>query len=147
MYFPRTDPAPVASEHLQGRLPLPAGSFRVLLVEDDTAVGELTRRVLEREGHQVILAHDGIEGREKALANRDIDVIVSDLVMPRMNGPEMMHALRASGVAVPVLFMSGYTARALNQFDLDLGNAKFIEKPFSISDLIAAIATLLADPK
>jgi CheY-like chemotaxis protein len=116
----------------------------VLLVEDEPRVRAQARRLLERCGYAVIEAADGAEGAawfdERG---SEVDVVVSDIMMPRLGGVEMVAKLRTIAPDVPVVFVSGYTAedRAL---PLDARTA-FVPKPYTIATLCAAIAAVVAD--
>jgi CheY-like chemotaxis protein len=115
----------------------------VLLVEDEPRVRAQTRRLLERCGYAVIEAADGAEGALRFDERRsDVDVVVSDIVMPRLGGVEMVARLRTTVPDVPVVFVSGYAAedRAL---PLDARTA-FVPKPYTIATLCAAIAAVVA---
>ena len=114
----------------------------VLVVEDEAAVRELTREVLEFHGHVVVEAPDG----EGALATAEahagrIDVLVTDVVLPRLAGPELAQRLRAARPELQVVFMSGYPDKHLDS--INGRKARFLAKPFRPSDLAAAVADSL----
>src|SRR3954469_10299052 len=90
----------------------------VLVVDDEVAVRRFAARVLQREGYQVFEAEDGVQALEM-LQNgaAGVDVVVSDVVMPRLNGVELMRELSSSRPDLPVLLMSGYATGTLT----DLG--------------------------
>ena len=83
-----------------------AKMVKVLIVEDDPGIRVLTSRLLTREGHQVDCASDGAEGLERALSG-NYDLVLSDVLMPRMSGVRMVEALRSRGNNTPVHLMSG----------------------------------------
>ena len=109
-----------------------AASETILLVEDDAAVRGVSRRILMQHGYTVLEASNGAEAlRLCAETARPIDLIVSDMVMPEMNGPELARQIRERHPGTALLFMSGYTRdAALRQSFLEPGTA-FIEKPFT----------------
>ena len=109
-----------------------AASETILLVEDDEAVRGVSRRILVQHGYTVLEASNGIDAlRICEEAARRIDLIVSDMVMPGMNGPELARQIRVRHPGTALLFMSGYTRdAALRQSFLEPGTA-FIEKPFT----------------
>lgn len=121
----------------------PAGGHEtILLVEDERAIRELLARALTRRGYRVLSAMDGIEAMEQARMAGTVDLLVTDVVMPRMGGPDLALGLRAIDAALPVLFMSGYTAEA----SLDegaLAGAEFIGKPFTPDELCRRVRILL----
>ncbi|MBX6332818.1 MAG: response regulator [Gemmatimonadaceae bacterium] len=120
------------------------GTETVLLVEDDAAVRGLAREILVQHGYTVVEAANGvdalqgIEGRE-----REIDLIVSDVVMPEMGGRELVHELTARGVAVPVVFVSGYTDDASPLPSMGGHRAVLLQKPFSAARLTSIVRQAL----
>jgi two-component system cell cycle sensor histidine kinase/response regulator CckA len=116
---------------------------RVLLVEDEPRVRAQARRLLERCGYSVDEAADGAEGERVFRARGgEVDVVVTDVVMPVLGGVEMVARLRAERPDVSVVFVSGFTAedRAL---PLDERTA-FVPKPYTIAALCEAIAATRA---
>src|SRR4051812_17093918 len=100
--------------------PARAGSgLSVLVVDDEEAVRRFAGRVLQREGYAVSEVKDGVEAVEVMQSGTPVDVVVSDIVMPRMNGVELMQALSASHPEIPIILMSGYATAEL----ADLGIA------------------------
>lgn len=119
-------------------------SQTVLLVEDERGVRDLALRVLERAGYRVLVASDGVEALALWEDNpAQIDVVVTDVVMPRLGGSELVTRLRAERGDVPVLFMSGYARNAV------IGDApadrrtRFLQKPFTVPALQHAVSELL----
>ncbi len=128
------------------RTPTPkAGPHRVLLVEDDTAVRTLARRLLQDEGHTVIDAPTGEAGlalwREAMSSGETIDVIVTNIVMPNMGGRELVTRLRASNPRLPVVYVSSYFADAVAGLDM-AEPVELLEKPFTPASLAAVDAVL-----
>ena len=121
-----------------GPLPAAAG-ISVLVVDDETAVRRFAARVLEREGYAVVEATDGIDALELlstgALA---IEVVVSDIVMPRLNGVELTQTLAASHPDLPVILMSGYATGALAELGIAAPCA-ILPKPFSSERLLEEV--------
>jgi CheY-like chemotaxis protein len=114
----------------------------VLLVEDEPRVRSQARRLLQRSGYAVLEASDGAEAK-RVFAERqgDIDVVVTDVVMPIVGGVEMVATLRAVQPALPVVFVSGYTAE---EQDLPLGDrTAFLTKPYTIEALCDAIEAVV----
>jgi len=115
---------------------------RILLVEDDPGLREGLGDALEAEGYEVLKAEDGPSGLECGLRD-DPDLIVLDLMLPRLDGFEVLRRLRADGVESPVLVL---TARGLEQDrvrGLDLGADDYVVKPFALGELLARIRTRL----
>jgi two-component system cell cycle sensor histidine kinase/response regulator CckA len=120
------------------------GSETVLLVEDETAVRVIARRMLTSLGYQVIEARHGKDALELAAGRGyDIDLLISDVVMPEMGGRELASELRTRCTELPVLLTSGYTDdELLRKGILDPGY-KVLRKPFTKDDLASAVRVLL----
>jgi two-component system, cell cycle sensor histidine kinase and response regulator CckA len=114
----------------------------VLIVEDQPEVAQLVQRLIAPAGYTITVATDALQAVTQVAAGAHPDLLITDVVMPTMTGPELAAALRAHHPDLPVLFMSGYTAASLGpQLHLD-DNSMLIEKPFTRSALLAAIRTL-----
>ena len=118
----------------------PALDATVLLVEDDRAVVLVVDRALQRHGLTVV-AVAALELMERDAAG--IDLLVSDVVMPGMDGVDLLHAARARRPALPVVLMSGY-AEPPQRRPLDRAGVVFLSKPFAIDDLLDAVHAALA---
>jgi CheY-like chemotaxis protein/signal transduction histidine kinase len=115
----------------------------VFVVDDAPEVRRVLGRVLRHAGHRVSEAEDGLDALEKLdAADRIPDVIVLDLMMPRMDGVETYRALRARTAALPILITSGYHPSSLGFLSTD-PKASFLPKPFSPAEVITALDTLL----
>jgi two-component system cell cycle sensor histidine kinase/response regulator CckA len=123
------------------------GSGTVLLVEDEPMVRSVAERALTRHGYQVITADNGEDALEILDKGETIDLLISDVVMPGMDGPAMVREARKSRPELKVLFMSGYAEEQLRK-SIDIENVNFLPKPFSVTDLAeAARNTLGAESK
>ncbi|WP_341711291.1 response regulator [Erythrobacter sp.] len=120
---------------------------KLLLVEDEDTVRAVAERALVRAGYTVTTACDGEEGLA-AIANgkTEFDLIVSDVVMPAMDGPAMVRAIRKVKPRLPILFMSGYAEEQLRN-EIDIDNMHFIPKPFSVQQINAKVAEVLAEQR
>lgn len=115
------------------------GAGRVLLVEDEDVVRSFAVRALTRQGYEVLEASDGLEALEVLEANGgNIDVVVSDVVMPAMDGPTMLKEMRKTRPDIKVIFVSGYPNEAFQEA-LGEGNIAFLPKPFSLPQLAAKV--------
>lgn len=136
--LPRTETEPVPPTHRPVNPPqLPPRRGTVLLVEDDAAVRLFTRQTLEQVGYLVVEAHDGAEAL--LIAEQlpgALDLVVSDVVLPRLGGPELERRLSASHPEAHFLFMSGYPRGAIGS------NLPFLEKPFTSESLLAALSRI-----
>ncbi|MBX7496435.1 response regulator [Qipengyuania sp. 6B39] len=121
-----------------------SGGGKLLLVEDEDMVRAVAERALVRAGYTVTTASDGEEGlAEVANGTEDFDLIVSDVVMPAMDGPAMARAIRRVKPKLPILFMSGYAEEQLRN-EIDIDAMYFIPKPFSVQQINAMVAEVLA---
>ena len=141
--------APAASPASETRADVPElwGRGRVLLVEDEATVRAVTQRALERKGYDVMTAADG----EEALAiyealEEPIDLLISDVVMPTMDGPALVRAIREKSPELRVILVSGYAEEQLRK-SIDLPGVAFLSKPFSMQQLASTVRSLaLAGP-
>lgn len=118
-----------------------SGGGRVLLVEDEDTVRAVAERALVRQGYEVTTAADGEEGLE-AIGRGQFDLVVSDVVMPTMDGPAMAREIRALKPDLPFLFMSGYAEEQLRR-EIDIPNMHFLAKPFSVQQICEAVEKVL----
>jgi two-component system response regulator MprA len=127
--------------------PTPAGTKpHVLVVDDDRAVRESLRRSLEFNGYAVSLASDGAEALAgiASLANgRGPDVVVMDVMMPRLDGIETTKSLRQAGNDVPILVLTARDAVGDRVEGLDAGADDYLTKPFALQELLARLRALL----
>jgi two-component system response regulator MprA len=114
----------------------------VLVVDDDRAVRDSLRRSLEFNGYEVVLAADGAEGLV-AVGAQHPDVVVVDVMMPRLDGIETTRALRAAGNDVPVLVLTARDAVGDRVEGLDAGADDYLTKPFALEELLARLRALL----
>ena len=113
---------------------------RILLVEDDPRVRTATVGALEDLGYEPVACSSGAE----ALAlfdSMDFDLIISDVIMPEMTGPEMIREMKSRRVDIAVLFVTGYVGEGESE---DLVGYDLLRKPFTVSTLSTAVATALA---
>jgi two-component system cell cycle sensor histidine kinase/response regulator CckA len=120
------------------------GTETILVVEDDRMMRELLVVVLEQFGYQVVSAADGSAAIDAAARfGAPIHLILSDVVMPRMSGVELVASVRRWYPGVGVLLMSGYPEGATAAFSLDEELIFFIRKPFTIPALVGAVHSAL----
>ncbi|MEM1194848.1 MAG: response regulator [Pseudomonadota bacterium] len=131
-------PAPVSSDWSAGG--------RVLLVEDEDMVRIVAERALARAGYQVTACPGGEEGLTALAEGSDFDLVVSDVVMPGMDGPAMARAIRQQRPDMPILFMSGYAEEQLRK-EIDIPDMHFIAKPFSVSAIGDKVASVMQQAK
>jgi two-component system, cell cycle sensor histidine kinase and response regulator CckA len=140
---------PVTKERAAGPAPGPPtprepGAEVILLVEDEEPILLAAKRILEREGYTVLTAMDGEEAvriyREK---EHEVDLLLTDVVLPKLSGPEIYEAIRSSARPPRVLFMSGYPAHTLRtNAELDPSHP-FLQKPWSVDEFRGAVRQAL----
>ena len=108
------------------------GSETILLVEDEEAVRVFAVSVLKRQGYEVLEAHNGLQAIELLeRTDANVKMLVTDVVMPEMGGPELVARLRELHPTLPVLYMSGYAERAIVHNGLVKSKQAFLQKPFT----------------
>ena len=116
----------------------------ILLVEDEAAVRDATRRMLGRHGFTVVEAANGVDAMDLFERQGDtIDIVLTDVVMPGMGGADLVRGLRQKHPGLRVLFMSGYTQGALDLSEIDESTTRFLNKPFTYDQLLATLQALL----
>ena len=109
--------------------------LKILLVEDNEMVRDLTREMLELFGHQVIAADNPANALDAAEQNEHVDLLLTDIVMPGMSGKQLFEKIREMFPEVKVLFMSGYACNVIARHGVVESGTNFIQKPFSIKTL------------
>ena len=128
--------------------PLPRGTETVLLVEDEAPVRAVALRALRAQGYRVLEAGDGAEALELAAAHGDaIDLLVADVVMPRMGGIELARRMRADRPGLRVLHVSGYVEPALREGPSVAAQTAFLHKPFPPEVLVRKVRQVLDAPQ
>jgi PAS domain S-box-containing protein len=143
LLLPATDDEPDAPSHVAAAHH-ESGGETVLVVEDEEAMREVTKRILIRHGYTVITACDGVDALRIAQEpGVHFDMLVTDVVMPKMLGKELAGKIKELCPGVAVLFMSGYAQPVLaSQGTLDEG-VHLVEKPFTAQDLLARVREVL----
>lgn len=119
-----------------------ADPARVLVVEDDLSILTGVAMNLKFEGYDVVQAQDGRTGLEKAIAEAP-DLIILDVMLPRMNGFEVLRELRSRGVTTPVVVLSAKGLEADKITGLNLGADDYVVKPFGLQELLARVKAVL----
>jgi DNA-binding response OmpR family regulator len=119
---------------------------RILVIEDDPSIVLGLRMNLEAEGYAVDVAEDGEAGLAGARA-RQADLIILDIMLPRLNGFEVLRKLRAEGVNVPTIVLSARDAELDIVMGLEFGAEDYVTKPFGIAELLARIKAVLRRPR
>jgi CheY-like chemotaxis protein len=113
------------------------------VVEDSTELADVTRRLLEPAGYRVTTASAPAEALARLSAGLQVDLVITDVVMPDMTGPELAAAIRTRYPDLPIIYTSGYTAGALDQRLRLEPDTVLVEKPFTRDSLLDAIDKLL----
>jgi two-component system, cell cycle sensor histidine kinase and response regulator CckA len=144
IYFPVADGGTVAPRPLGNVAEVRGGRETVLVVEDDDQLRRAAKRILEAAGYQIVTAADGLEALEALRQTAGVQLVFSDLVMPRLGGRALYDAARREGHATPFLFASGYSdpdrAASLDQ------SIPLLHKPWTESDLLGRIREILDRP-
>ncbi|MDH3605126.1 MAG: response regulator, partial [Candidatus Tectomicrobia bacterium] len=148
VYLPRASADDIVVAERPRRMPTQLrGTGMILVVEDEDSVRRVIIKTLELNGYTVLSAADGDEAIQLAQSDDDpIDLLITDLVMPKMGGLELVDELVKQRPGIGVLFTSGYTEhRALNGSAVR-HDAAFIQKPFTLDVLLATVKNVLGDP-
>jgi len=148
VYLPLTE-SPVAQPAT--REPAPSrperagdGTTHILVVEDSLDLGEVVRRLLSRAGYRVTVTHNGADALAVVDGGDPIDLVITDVVMPGLTGPEMVRHLHLRRPEIPVIYTSGYTAGMLGQRDHLDADAILVQKPFTHDRLLGAVDQVLS---
>jgi DNA-binding response OmpR family regulator len=118
------------------------GSKRILIVEDDESITLGLEMNLRAEGYEVAVAVDGESGLQRA-AEDGFDLVVLDVMLPKMNGFEVLRALRERNKTVPIVMLSARGAELDKVMGLELGAEDYITKPFGLAELLARVRAVL----
>lgn len=120
----------------------PLKPARILVVEDDESIAMGLEMNLGAEGYEVALARAGDEGLERARCGQ-FDLVILDVMLPRMNGFEVLRSLRATSTSPPVLMLSARGAEMDKVMGLELGAEDYVIKPFGLAELLARVKAVL----
>ncbi len=142
LFFPREELPSTSPEPQRSNMPAGSGES-ILLVEDEHAVRRLTRRLLERGGYRVFDAEDGVAALAAAASLPNLDLLLTDITMPRLDGVALAEALRAKNPRLKVLLMSGYpTTESVGRAPSELRHS-LLPKPFTQEQLLTRVRTAL----
>ncbi len=143
LYFPLVQEPAVAERDTPVKTVV-GGTETILLVEDEEPIRRAAKRVLEKHGYTVLLAPDGEEALDLyPLHKDDIDLVISDVVMPRLGGVKFYEALRELGTTPKILFTSGYTNRDVQESGSLDPEMPFLHKPWTVAELLEKIREVL----
>ncbi|HEY8370269.1 MAG TPA: response regulator [Thermodesulfobacteriota bacterium] len=136
IYLPRVPEAVEAHPAPAPAVEAPRDAQTILLVEDDDLVRRLARQALEDSGYRILEASDGDDAKRVSETHAGpIDLLLTDVVMPRLNGPDLARLLAAARPGLPVLYMSGYADQAIYRSGVLDQGASFLAKPFTLEAL------------
>jgi two-component system, cell cycle sensor histidine kinase and response regulator CckA len=153
IFLPLAEAPPAAAETV-ARDPMVRGSGTILVVDDEPVVRRYLRRQLEKLGYRVLDAEDGeaalrileaagAANTSEAAPGGAVDLVITDIIMPRLGGRELAEALRARYPGLPILFMSGYTGEELVRQGSLGGDAPLLQKPFTAAELYDLVRDVL----
>jgi len=126
---------------------LPGGTEAILLVEDDQTMRLAAQQLLSKVGYRVLTAVDGQQGLDAFRAHRaDLQLVITDVVMPKLSGFDMYEVIRGESRGVRVLFMSGFPAPNFRKTVGQDSHVAFVTKPWTASELLAQVRVLLEAP-
>lgn len=146
IYLPRCDGAPnlAAEKHSEE---IPRGAETILLVEDEATVRAVIRQMLQSYGFKVVEAANGIEALQvMAQQGKEVALVLTDVIMPHMNGRQLAERIHAAWPEKRVIFMSGYTDDEVLPQVIGVTGAAFVQKPVTADALVRAVRGLLDRP-
>ena len=144
MYLPRVDRTPATLEAAAPKMAVAGGAETILLVEDDEMVRTLVRETMESNGYRVLEASDPLEAHVVAgNYGHAIDLLITDVVMPKASGPQLAKELIRVNPGLKVLYMSGHTEHAISKRGVRRKEVAFLPKPFTPAQLIAKVREVL----
>ena len=144
LYFPIAA-APAKSESVAPKkIELPTGKETILVVEDETPIRRVAVRVLERSGYTVLAAADGVEGLDLYMQRKsDIDMVITDVMMPKMSGTQMYRLIRQEDKNVKFMFTSGYAAQDMRTGVATDPTIPYLIKPWTLSEFLLQVRGVL----
>jgi two-component system cell cycle sensor histidine kinase/response regulator CckA len=148
LYFPCCAGQTIKTENVPTRKPNEGPSFmRILLVEDEDPIRMFTSRALREKGYEVLESSDGIQAMQILHANPNIHLVVTDVMMPGIDGPALAAAVKELNPSIRILFVSGYPEDEVRaQLGKSLGKVYFLQKPFALADFVSQIQRLFCEP-
>jgi two-component system cell cycle sensor histidine kinase/response regulator CckA len=144
LHLPRATEAPSSRAGTEERAPLGKGRGTILVAEDEESVRTLVGRMLSRDGYKVLTATSGADALSlQARTPDELALLITDVVMPTMRGPEVATAMRRHQPNLPVLFLTGYTG-VPSQDSAAFGKDEVLKKPFTAQQLLAAVRRAIA---
>lgn len=145
IYLPLTNKENTPKNKAQKTRKGPVGSETIFVVEDEPMVRELTCRILHEHGYKIFQAEGGEQciSMFNSLKNQKIDLLLTDIIMPRMNGKKLFDTLAISSPTLKVLFMTGYTDNVISRHGILEEDTNILQKPFSLLALTSKVREVL----
>ena len=144
IYFPIAGEKAEEFVTSQQRAPIARGSGTILVVEDDKNLREITVKLLEDGGYKVVDARDAEDAlRIIAVSQPEIDLLLTDVIMPAISGPELVKRAGEGRPNLRALFMSGYTGDLVSRYGAAIQESSFLEKPFTKRSLLLKVGAIL----
>jgi CheY-like chemotaxis protein len=128
---------------MRSKKPASSRPMSVLVVDDDNLVRKFLERALREAGYQTTVASDGPEALDVAAKLETLDILVTDVMMPKMTGDELARRIRAATPAVKVLYITGFSDRLFKEKVTLWADEAFLDKPCSANGLLEAVSLLL----
>lgn len=116
---------------------------RILLAEDDSSMRQFLKMALEKAGHEAVQAKDGVEALRILEKDQNFDLLLTDIVMPGIDGIELSQMATSACPTLKVMFITGFAAVAVGHTDPAQDNTKILSKPFHLNDLVDQVDALL----
>ena len=143
VYLPLAE-EPAREPERDGSAERRSGPLTILVVDDEPAIVSVVAELMEAEGHRVLTASNGKEALERAGTHRgDLDLLLTDVVMPEIDGVELVNRMRLVRPEITVLFMSGYSGTQRQVQKVNVSGARMIRKPFTLPELLGEIESVL----
>lgn len=148
IYLPRQHARRAAGPQKNALGELPRGTETVLVVEDEPTILQMTVMTLERLGYKTLSAASPLAAlQQMESVETVIDLLLTDVVMPGMDGKELSGKLTRQRPGLRTLFMSGYTTQAIEKYGIKQTETSFIQKPFSVAEIALKLRTILDEPR
>jgi nitrogen-specific signal transduction histidine kinase/ActR/RegA family two-component response regulator len=146
IFFPRYIDVTISAENTTEKKPVPGGNETILLVEDESSILKLANRMLTQIGYNILLASSPGEAIQIANAYADqINLLITDVIMPDMNGYDLSQQLITVFPKMKVLYMSGYTSDVIAERGVLEEGMHFLQKPFSLGDIAVKVREVLGE--
>ena len=117
--------------------------MKILIIEDDARIATLVQQGLEEQGHQAVIAYDGVIGRKLALQD-DFDLVISDIILPQLNGIELCRQIRSVKPDMPIILLTALGTTDDKVEGFDAGADDYLVKPFDFRELLVRIRAVMS---